>query len=201
MSGLTQVSSLWRLIGVLLGGAILASACGNDGPSPGEERAAARARKVAPAKAAPVNVDMVAAPTSARTPGMVSLKFAVSQKPEVGRPVDIELALISNTSIERMLATFQVSEGLELRSGAKTPVFKKPEAGAAISHTVTIVPSRDGIFSISAIVLAESATDSITRTFSIPVIAGEGLSAEMRSANRATQSMAILPAAESRQSQ
>lgn len=200
MAALTKVSRAAPLALLLLGAALISGCSGEDTPSAGEKRAAAaRAKKSAPAN--PVNQDLVAAPTSARAPGLVQLKFAVTQKPEIGRPVDIELALIPIAGIEKMLATFQANEGVELRAGAKTPTYEKPEAGATISHTLTIVPNRDGIFYVTAVVLAESTTESVARTFSIPVIAGQGLSTTGHAANPATRPIASAPAANSRQSQ
>jgi len=61
--------------------------------------------------------------------------------------------------------------------GDKTPQIEHPQVGVAITHTVTIIPRRDGVFYVSAVVLADSATESVTRAFSIPVIAGTGVSA------------------------
>jgi hypothetical protein len=199
MALLTKVSRAAPLAVLLLGAALISGCSREDTPSAGEKRAAARSKKSAPEN--PVNQDLVVAPTSARAPGLVQLKFAVTQKPEIGQPVDIELALIPVEGIEKMLATFQANEGLELRAGAKTPTYEKPAAGATVSHTLTIVPSRDGIFYVTAVVLAESTTDSVVRTFSIPVIAGQGLSATNPAANPATRPIANAPAANSRQSQ
>ena len=61
------------------------------------------------------------------------------------------------------------------------PQIEHPEPGAPISHTVTIVPQRDGIFFVSATVLADSPTNSVSHLFSIPVIAGAGISAPVAS--------------------
>ena len=186
---------------LLMIGSALLGACGSDGDdaSAREQHAVAQAaknRSNTPKNA--VDLDMVAAPSSSKTAGAVALKFAVTQKPEVGAPVDIRLALIPTPGLERVVASFQGSEGLELRSGAKTPTFEKPEAGASINHTLTVVPSSDGIFYVTAVVVSDSEETSVSRTFTIPVIAGEGLSVEP--ANGATPSVASAPAAKSRQS-
>jgi hypothetical protein len=147
-----------------------------------------------------VDPDMVSAPAVSKQPGQVELKFAVAQKPEVGHPVDIRLALIPAPGVERMVATFAGSDGLELRSGGATPAYEKPEGGAAISHTLTVVPNADGIFYVTATVTTDSETSSLSRMFSIPLIAGEGLPAAIKPTNPGIQPLASAPAAKQRQS-
>jgi hypothetical protein len=71
---------------------------------------------------------------------------------------------------------------------------------------VTIVPQHNGIFYVTAVVLTDSSDDTFARTFSIPVIAGEGLSAKAEpkvasSPVDATKPVANAPAANSRQAQ
>ena len=180
----------------LMIGSALLGACGSDGEdsSAQEQRAEAHAAKnhSGSSKNA-VDMDMVAAPSPGKTAGAVALKFAVTKKPEVGTPVDIRLALIPTPGLERVVASFQASDGLELRSGAKTPTFEKPEAGTSIDHTLTVVPSSDGIFYVTAVVVSDSEQTSVARTFTIPLIAGEGLS--VKPADAATPAMASAPAA------
>jgi len=47
--------------------------------------------------------------------------------------------------------------------------------GTPIRHVVRILPKRDGIFALTAVVSFSESNQDWTRTFSIPVIAGEGL--------------------------
>ena len=121
--------------------------------------------------------DMVSAVSSGKAPTAIDLKFALRERPVVGEPVDIDIALIPAQDIERVYATFNATDGLEISKGGRTPQMEHPEIGAPISHTVTIVPQRDGIFFVNATVLADLEANSITHTFSIPVIAGAGISA------------------------
>jgi hypothetical protein len=44
-----------------------------------------------------------------------------------------------------------------------------------IRHVVKIRAKRDGIFALSVVVSIDQANQDLVRTFSIPVIAGEGL--------------------------
>jgi hypothetical protein len=121
--------------------------------------------------------DMVSAVGSGRPSGDIELKFALRERPVVGEPVDIDLALIPAQELDRVYAIFQAGDGLELTKGGKTPEIAHPPVGVPISHTLTIVPQRDGVFYVSAVVLTDSATQSVTRSYSIPLIAGAGTSA------------------------
>jgi hypothetical protein len=120
---------------------------------------------------------MVSAVGAGKSDAGVDLKFDLRGAPEVGEPVDIDVALIPRNELNQVYATFQATEGLEITKGDKTAQIEHPQVGVAITHTVTIIPRRDGVFYVSAVVLADSATESITRAFSIPVIAGTGISA------------------------
>jgi hypothetical protein len=108
-------------------------------------------------------------------PGLVDLKFRIVKRPAVGEPVEIEVAFIPAVELERLFARFQVAEGLQLVSGAETEHFEHPARGAPVGHKITVTARTDGIFYVTAIVLADSDKESVARTFSIPLIAGEGL--------------------------
>jgi hypothetical protein len=119
--------------------------------------------------------DMVSAVSSGKASAEIDLKFALRERPVVGEPVDIDVALIPGHDLDQIYATFSAADGLEVTKGGRMPQLEHPEAGAPISHTVTIVAQRDGIFFVSATVLADSPTNSVTHLFSIPVIAGAGI--------------------------
>jgi hypothetical protein len=108
--------------------------------------------------------------------GLVKLAFSLAKRPQVGEPVDIELALTPTVELQRLFARIQVAEGLQLVSGGETDQIENASAGVAVGHKVTVVPKADGIFYITAAVVADSEKESVTRTFTIPLIAGQGLS-------------------------
>lgn len=118
--------------------------------------------------------NMVSAVGTGKPYGDIELKFDLRARPVVGEPVDIDLALIPTQDLDRVSAEFQAVDGLEVSKGAKLPEVLRPPAGLAISHTLTVVPQRDGVFYVSAVVLADVASETVTRNFSIPLIAGAG---------------------------
>ena len=159
--------------------------CGNAEQPHGAGQPSRKVHKKPPDAAALALADMVSAvPASGKPSGEVELKFALRQRPLVGESADIDVALIPGPDIDRVHAAFEPAEGLALTKGAKTEEIVHPAQGVAISHTLSIVPQRDGVFYVSAVVLADSATQSITRTFSIPVIVGAGVAAPAAAAAR-----------------
>jgi hypothetical protein len=131
--------------------------------------------------------DMVSAVSSGKAPTEIDVKFALRERPAVGEPVDLDIAVVPARELDQVYATFNSADGLEITKGSKMPQIEHPETGAPISHTVTIIPRRDGIFFVSATVLADSPTASTTHSFSIPVIAGAGIAAPVASGGDAPQ--------------
>ncbi len=130
---------------------------------------------VAARKPAAADTDMVAAVSTTRSAGVVDLKFAVAKRPKVGEPVEIEFSITPAIALEGLFARFQVAEGLQLVSGGETEHLENAPSGVAVGHKVTVLPQADGIFYITAVILADSETESVARTFTIPLIAGQGL--------------------------
>lgn len=121
--------------------------------------------------------DMVAAVSPGGSGPPIELRFALTQRPMVGEPVDVRIELLPVAPLERLFVRFHGGEDLKVASGGESPQIASPVTGVPISHTVSVVPLRDGIFNLTATVVADSSTLSLTRTYSIPLIAGEGVQA------------------------
>jgi hypothetical protein len=157
----------------------LLALCAGCGSSADTDTAAATSgsRKTVSPEAVRLAATMVKAVSPGGGDSAVDVKFEVTQRPEVGKPVDISIAMIPTSRLERLYARFQTGDDLELVKGEATEQISRPVIGAPIMHTVTITPRRDGIFTVTAIVLMDSESDSVSRNFSIPLIAGSGLPA------------------------
>jgi hypothetical protein len=119
---------------------------------------------------------MVTAVSASKAGPPVELKFELLERPEAGQPLDVDIALLPDApTISRLYAKFQAGEGISVVEGDELSQVDKPAAGAVIRHQVRVIPKQDGIFTLSAIVSVDLANDSLTRTFSIPVIVGEGV--------------------------
>ncbi|HEX6506912.1 MAG TPA: hypothetical protein VF221_04700, partial [Chloroflexota bacterium] len=97
-------------------------------------------------------------------------------RPEVGQPMDLEIAVVPRAPVpDTISASFQVADGLEIVDGSQLDRVDKVVEGTPIRHVVKVIPKRDGIFAVTAAVSFVQANQEWTRTFSIPVIAGQGL--------------------------
>jgi hypothetical protein len=170
---------LWRLL-PLLGVGLIIGACGS----------AEKARLVLqghPSNAATHNPikggdnDMTAAVSTAKGNARVVIKFALRERPEVGKPARLDLTLVPQMALDHMVASFYAEDGLTLQEGGETASLERPEPYAAIQRTLTVVPQRDGIFYVSATVIADAGTESVARTYTIPLIAGAGVHVEAAS--------------------
>ena len=120
--------------------------------------------------------DMVAAVTPAKQGPPAELKFELRELPQAGQMLDVDIAVVPDApQILRIYAKFQGGPGLDLVEGAELASVDKPAAGAVIRHIVRVLPKEDGIFTVNATVSVDLPDDSITRSYSIPVIVGEGL--------------------------
>jgi hypothetical protein len=146
-------------------------------PPPGSSKAHKQSPKPAPAKPGEEALgDMVAAVSSAKAGPPVELKFALPSRPEVGQVMDVDVAVVPRDPVpESLSVSFQVAEGLDIVDGSQLERVDKLVDGIPIRHVVRILPKRDGIFALTAVVSFAVSNQDWSRTFSIPVIAGEGL--------------------------
>jgi hypothetical protein len=168
-----------RCSAAALGAAAVLCAC-SSGETPGAGASAARSSQAAPRKSPPSSLlspDMVSA-VSASGAGApaVQVKFELRQRPGVGQPLDIDLAIVpASGALDRVSGKVETGDGLELAAGGEIPPTERPVDGVPILHSVKVLPKKDGIFTVSAILSVDAAGQSSSQTFSIPVIVGAGL--------------------------
>lgn len=161
-----------RWVAFVLTAAVVLSACGSSEPDP--TAATPTSGKPQSGRSAG-SADMVAAVSASKNPGKVDVKFALSARPAVGQPVDIRLALTPRVELDRLYARFQPSEGLDLVKGGETGPIDRPAIGTEVEHVVTVTPKTDGIYYVTVTVISDAPTESVSRVYSIPIIAGAGL--------------------------
>jgi hypothetical protein len=101
----------------------------------------------------------------------VELKFDLAQKPKVGQPVEINLALIAQVSANP--ATIQVAGGDDLTVAPGGNQFEIPsaEAGEVYRHTWSVTPNAEGVVLMNVTVSLKHDELLDQRAFSIPIIA------------------------------
>jgi hypothetical protein len=127
---------------------------------------------VSEGSAAAGEADLVSAVSPAGRDGSVSIKFRVPEPPQVGQPLHLELVLTQERGLDisHMLVSFQPGDGLLLESD-RTVEFEAPPAGATQRIVVNLRAQQPGLLSLNATVLVDAGGTSLTRSFSIPLIA------------------------------
>ncbi len=185
MHGATRKADVfWRAgwLAVMTAGLLLAvSGCGSGGDAAKGGSSGSKGHKQrksdGPAKPGeqPLS-DMVTAVGAAKPGPPVELKFSLPTRPEVGQVMDIQVAVIPRAPVpDSVSVSFQVVDGLDIVDGSQLERVEKLVDGSPIRHVVKVLPKRDGIFALTAVVSFTASNQDLSRTFSIPVIAGEGL--------------------------
>jgi hypothetical protein len=163
--------ALALLVAGLIGG------CGGSphpGAAPGAKSHAPSARALNPADA--LSPDLVSAVAANKSALPVQVKFELKGRPQVGQPVDIEVVIVPNSaSVDRVSGKVEAEEGLNLVDGGQIPPAEHPAEGVPIRHNIRVQAQRDGIFTFNAIVTVDSAGQSTSETYSMPLIAGAGI--------------------------
>jgi hypothetical protein len=102
--------------------------------------------------------------------GPVGLKFQVTQRPVSGKPVVITLRVVANQPLEHLEARFHTDDGLDVTQGGDFDPQGAMEAGSAVDHALTVVPTQDGVYTVMATVTTGSATGAVSRSFIIPIV-------------------------------
>lgn len=155
--------------------AALLTACG-DNPEPVAAGAPATAT-AKPAAPAAAMEEATRGMVSGVAPGRVEdapvdLKFDLKSRPEVGKPVTIDIALLPKVASEVMNVTYLANEGLTVQTSPLPSRYERVQPGSVYRHQATVVPRENGVFSLSAIVMVQTDAGDVTRTFSIPVVVG-----------------------------
>lgn len=148
----------------------LAMGCGRGSDS---APAATQAARLHPAPVvAPGEADFVSAVSSAGAVAPVGLKFKLAAPPRVDQSLRIDLELIQQPGldIDSLLVSLQAGDGLAIESEHSFE-FQSPAPGATQHMSVTVRAQQPGLLSLGATVLIGTANASLTRSFSIPLIA------------------------------
>jgi len=174
--------TLWRAgwLAAVAAGCVGAAGCGSGDQNGQSAATSVKAQKSktagGPGKPGEVSLgDMVTAVSNSKGPP-VELKFSVPVRPEVGQATEIDVAVIPSQPLpDSVSISFQVVDGLDIVDGSQMERVDKLTAGTPIRHVLKVLPKRDGIFALTAVVSYTASSQEMNRMFSIPVIAGVGL--------------------------
>ena len=177
--------------------------CGSHSDStPAQSPAKTITRKVVnPADDTSRMVSAVAASKPSTLP--LQLKFDLHDRPDIGQPLDVDLAIIPiSASVDRVAGNIEGEDGLELLDGGQIAPADHPAEGVPIRHSVKVLPKREGIFTLHAVLTVDAAGQTASGGYSVPVIAAARASDEGGKPQGSPKAAgAIAPGASARASQ
>lgn len=138
--------------------------------SPEQTGSPATTPKKAAPKVAGLAPEMVAAVSAGKTATMLGVHFALRAVPTVNQALPVDIAIVPHRDFTALRAHFESREGLALTTGEILGPLGDSPAETAVTHQLTLLPAKEGVFMVTAIVETEGADGTVTRIFSIPVI-------------------------------
>jgi hypothetical protein len=150
------------------------SACHQDSGNPTQPKPAPRVKMPVAANkgpsAAELTVGMVEAATQGKSQLPVTLKFGLKQRPKLGQPLDIDIAVMPQ--IDASLADILVTggDGLTVAPDSNKVELAAVERGRVYRQVVTVTPSLDGVLLLGLTLSLKHDEMTDSRAFSIPLI-------------------------------
>ena len=164
-----------RKLALVLAAAAMLAACGSHSPGGGPVSQAAKSVAKKPLNPMDqLSRNMVSAVASTKPSAVpVQVKFELRGRPDVGQPVDIDLAIVPMSgSVDRVSGKVEAEDGLELVEGGDIAASDRPTEGVPIRHAVKVLPKREGIFTVRAALTVSASGVASTESYSMPLIAG-----------------------------
>ena len=157
------------MFGAVVSAGVLLAGCGDPPPDEAARRSSAAARSSA-SKAATGNAQMVAAVSSGKSVTAVSMHFSLGSTPRVATALPVDIAVITHEEFTSLRVHFESQDGLTLVSGEDLPPRLEVKAEATLQHQLILMPARDGVFMVTAVVDTEVKEGLMSRIFFSPVI-------------------------------
>ena len=122
-----------------------------------------------------IDPDMVSAVNlNGASSNLFSVKFKLDTRPLVTNPMQVKVLMIPapGAGITHFKVLFQPGDGLKLQSDRSVDLSDL-SPGTPVEQQVTVVPQKAGVLSLSATVLVDTGSESVSRTYAIPLIAAD----------------------------
>jgi len=168
---------LGRNLALSVAAAALLVGCGWGSSGDAAKPAAAKpvTRKAVNA-AAELSRNMVSAVAANKPSALpIQVKFELRERPQVGQPVDLELAIVPmSASVDSVSGKVEGEEGLEVVEGAQIAPTDHPAEGTPIRQSVKVLPKQEGILTVHAVVTVDAAGQTSSEAYAVPLIAARG---------------------------
>jgi hypothetical protein len=168
-----QASRKTWVLSCVIGLAVLTLvACGPDRSQSRRAHAGSGAGAGVASPGAADDADLNAAVSLSPAPTLFGLKFKLATGPVVGQPATVDLVVIPTGSVafDRVHLSLRPGDGLRLLSDNSLDTTDTT-AGEPIRYEVTLVPDAAGVLTLSVTLVVDAESSSLTRTYTIPLIA------------------------------
>ena len=167
-----MIRILCRNIAPALAAAALLGGCGShsSGPAGGTPAKAVAGKPVKPIDQ--LSRNMVSAVASNKPSTLpLQVKFELRDRPDVGQPVELDLAIVPmSASVDRVSGKVEAEDGIELLEGSEIAAAERPVEGVPIHHHLKVVPKREGIYTVRAVVTVDASGVPSSDAYTMPVI-------------------------------
>jgi len=160
-----------ELVALMCVSALAACDHASDAPTEGQRGTAVKPSPPTP-KIAHLSSDMVAAVSAGRGAESISVHFALSALPAVGKPLPVKIAIVPHEPFSSVSAHFGPREGLQVTDGETFGPIADVKSESSLEHTLTIVPTQEGVFMVTVSLDTVGEAGNFTYIFTIPVIVG-----------------------------
>ena len=151
------------------------TACHGDSGAQPQAAPTPHVRPALPAKkgptAAELTVGMVEAVSQGKSQVEVQLKFDLRQKPIVGQPLDVDIAVMPQIDAGGAEVQITGGDGLTVAEGANQIALPRVQAQEVYKQSFKVTPTAEGVLLLGLTVSLKHDEMIESRVFSIPVIA------------------------------
>jgi hypothetical protein len=143
---------------------------GTEAPPTGAPHVTAAAVAKKGPSAEQLTAGMAEAPSQGKSQLPVKLKFALEQRPALGQPLDITVAVMPQTGANS--ASIEVAGGDGLKVEATKIDLPAVEAGQVYRQGIKVTPTAEGVLLLGVTVSLTRDDAAESRAFTIPLIVG-----------------------------
>ena len=149
-------------------------ACHQDSGSPTKPQSAPHVRAPVAVKMGPSAEELTAGMVEAATQGKsqlpVKLKFGLKQRPMLGQPLDIEIAVMPQIDAGAADILVTGGDGLSIAPESNQFELAAVETGRVYRQIVKVTPALDGVLLLGLSITFKHDETTESRAFSIPLI-------------------------------
>jgi hypothetical protein len=158
----------------MLCAAVAGSACNRDSGTSPQPAPTRHVRVPVVAKKGPTAAEltkgMVEAVGQGKSQVAVELKFDLRQRPKLGQPLDIDIAVLPQTDAGGAQIQITGGDGLSVAATANQIDLPVVEAGQVYRQSINVTPTADGVLLLGLTISLKHDEMSESRAFSIPLV-------------------------------